>query len=123
MGMILRSWLDRPLILAGNTYTIKRQNSKILRDKETHLPILETKLTNKHNAIAIIPDIAIHLDREKNTHGKINPEQMMQSILGLNIDEDKKIETILQKIYGSNHQDIDGFELYFIPFILMYVQV
>ena len=52
-GMILRSWLDRPLSIAGRV--VVRQGEKIV-----------SRLVNVDRDLLVIPSVAIHLDREVN---------------------------------------------------------
>ena len=52
-GMVLRSWMDRPLSVAGRVMV--RENGKIV-----------PKLVNVDQDLLIIPGVAIHLDREVN---------------------------------------------------------
>jgi len=52
-GMILRSWLDRPLSVAGRVMV--KENGRIV-----------TKLVNVDRDLLVIPSVAIHMDREVN---------------------------------------------------------
>lgn len=66
-GVLLYTWLDRDLSLAGRV---------VLRDQTTRL--VRTK------AIARVPALAIHLDRQVNTDGlKLNAQKHMPPVLGL----------------------------------------
>jgi len=52
-GMIMRSWMDRPLSVAGRIM-VRTQNG------------LETRLVNVNRDLLVIPSVAIHMDREVN---------------------------------------------------------
>jgi len=65
-GMILRSWLDRPLSLAGKV---------VLRGKDAFHP--EGKLVDFERPLFTIPGLAIHMDREVNEKGELNPQKDM----------------------------------------------
>lgn len=109
--MILRSWLDRPLVIAGEVYRTKRSKNGGPMFSETGLPIVEHQLVASPWPVAIIPDLAIHLDREKNEKGSINPESMI-AILGQENALDSK--TVLQKALAC--EDFDAFELSYAPY-------
>jgi aspartyl aminopeptidase len=74
-GLLLSTWLDRPLGLAGRVAT---------RSGEVRLLDLEqTRLT--------IPSLAIHLQRDVNTQGLVlNPQQHLRPILDVDFDEPQK---------------------------------
>ncbi len=111
-SLILRSWLDRPLLLAGKIHTFKRDKNKKPIFNENGLPQVETQLVHSKEPVAIIPDLAIHLDREKNEFGKINPETMMLAITGC---EDKMgAYAALQKSLACG--EFDGFDLNLTPY-------
>ena len=65
-GMILRSWLDRPLSLAGKL---------VLRGKDAFHP--ETRLVDFGRPLLTVPSLAIHMDREVNEKGELNCQKDM----------------------------------------------
>ncbi|WP_026759898.1 M18 family aminopeptidase [Selenomonas ruminantium] len=65
-GMMLRTWLDRPLALAGKV---------ALRTKNPFQP--EVRLVNFPRPLMTIPSLAIHMDREVNDEGKLNAQKDM----------------------------------------------
>ena len=68
-GVLLNPWFDRDLSLAGRiTYA-------------TSAGQVASKLVNFKDPIAVIPSLAIHLDREANNNRKVNPETDMSPIL------------------------------------------
>lgn len=60
-GMLLTPWLDRPLSAAGRL---------ILRDGSG----IRTKLVNADRNLLLIPNVAIHMNREANNGQKLNPQ-------------------------------------------------
>lgn len=72
-GMILSSWLDRPLGLAG----------RIIVDTGDGV---ETRLFDSGKAVMVIPNLAIHFNREINDGYKYNPHVDMQPVYGIDAD-------------------------------------
>ena len=68
-GMIMPSWLDRPLSVAG----------RILVRTETGI---ESRLVNPDRALACIPNVCIHFDHEVNKGKNYNPQVDLQPIFG-----------------------------------------
>lgn len=65
-GPILHTWLDRPLAVAGRV-TIRSGN----------ILFPETRLVNIKKPIVIIPNLAIHMNREVNKGVELNPQKDM----------------------------------------------
>lgn len=68
-GMILSSWLDRPLSVAGRV-TVRTEKG------------LSTKLVDLKEPIALIPNVAIHQNREINNGYKYNPAVDLLPLIG-----------------------------------------
>ena len=68
-GMILSTWLDRPLSIAGRL---------IFRGKQG----MESRLVNLDKDVAIIPNVAIHMNRDMNKGVEYNPQTDMEPIIG-----------------------------------------
>ena len=113
-GLILRSWLDRPLILAGAVYTIKRDQSRPLAGPSGR-PQVEQQVVQCHNPIGVIPDLAIHLDRDKNANGELNAETAMLAVTGLGTDLISFKADVCAQL-GVKAADLDGFELSLAPY-------
>ena len=79
-GLIARTWLDRPLSLAGAVYRLPRSGGKLKLDQTLGLPIPHRTLVSSEKPMTVIPDIAIHLDREKNRSGGIDLETMLTAV-------------------------------------------
>ena len=83
-GMILSTWLDRPLSVAGRV---------VIKEKEC----LIAKLINFEENLCIIPNVAIHFNREINKGMEYNPQVDMQPLWSAN-KEDKLYDMIAEKL-------------------------
>jgi len=68
-GVLLNPWFDRDLSLAGRVMF------------EDEAGELQSTLINFQRAIAVIPSLAIHLDREVNSKRSINPQTDLPPVL------------------------------------------
>jgi len=68
-GMINACWLDRPLSIAGRV--LVRQGSRI-----------ETRLVDLEKDTVLIPNVAIHLNREMNSNAKYDPARDLVPLYG-----------------------------------------
>ena len=96
-GMILSTWLDRPLSVAGRV-VVKEENT------------LVTKLVDFEENLCIIPNVAIHFNREMNKGFEYNPQVDMQPMWSCN-KEDTISKMIAQKL-GVNEKAILGADLF-----------
>ena len=62
-GALLNPWFDRDLALAGRVTVLNAQGH------------LESVLFDSGTALAVVPSLAIHLDREANKQRSINPQK------------------------------------------------
>ena len=77
-GVLLNSWLDRDLGLAGHA---------VVRGPEG----IETRLITIDRPVLRVPQLAIHLDREINTKGlQLNKQQHMKPVWGIVADDDER---------------------------------
>ena len=83
-GMLMAPWFDRPLSVAGRVIV-----------KEDGM--LKSKLVNIDRDLCIIPNLAIHMNREANTGTKYNPQKDMIPLLG-------DIDTKGQDVYKRQRQ-------------------
>ena len=67
--MILSTWLDRPLSIAGRL---------VFRGKQG----MESRLVNLDKDVAMIPNVAIHMNRDMNKGVEYNPQTDMEPIIG-----------------------------------------
>lgn len=69
-GALLAPWFDRDLSIAGRVSYINEQGE------------LDNALVNFEKPVAVIPSLAIHLDREANNGRSINAQTFLPPILG-----------------------------------------
>ena len=101
-GLILRSWLDRPLGLAGKV---------VLRGEDAFHP--EMRLVDFGRPLVTIPSLAIHMDREVNKEGALNPQKDMlplAALFGGEAEEDWWMQA-LAELAGISAEDILSYEL------------
>ncbi|MDA0272996.1 MAG: M18 family aminopeptidase [Proteobacteria bacterium] len=83
-GVLMNPWFDRDLSLAGRI-TFKNKKNQVT-----------SALINLEQPIAVIPSLAIHLDREANTARTINPETDLPPLL-LNEKEAFTFNSLLEE--------------------------
>ncbi len=94
-GVLRHTWLDRDLSLAGRV-TFKNKAAQIL-----------SRLINFQHPIAVIPNLAIHLNREINNEGfKVNPQEELLPVLGTE-DSDFDLSASITKQLEQEHSRID----------------
>lgn len=81
-GALLAPWFDRDLSLAGRVHA--RIDGKI-----------ESVMVNFERAIATVPSLAIHLDREANKGRTINPQTQLPPVLSIAGAKDRDLNSIL----------------------------
>ena len=69
-GMVMRSWLDRPLSVAGRV--VVREGGR-----------LKTRLVNVDRDLLVIPSVAIHMDREVNKGTALKANVDMLPLFGM----------------------------------------
>ena len=97
-GMIYYSWLDRPLSLAGRV---------VLRTKDG----IKTTLVNIDKDIAVIPSVAIHLNRGVNDGYKFNPATDLLPLVSLHGAEGITLSLIADEL-GADKDDIISHDLF-----------
>ncbi len=103
-GPILNTWLDRPLSIAGRVYT----KSDSLFNPKLHLVDLKKPLL-------IIPNLAIHQNREVNKGVELNRQVDMLPIVTLvkeNFEKEGFLISLISKNLDIKVEDILDFELY-----------
>lgn len=112
-GLILRTWLDRPLSLAGKI---------VIRGEDAFNP--EIRLVDFQRPLVTIPSLAIHMDREVNDEGKLNVQTDMLPLAAafggvesLETDADAKTFFVdwLAEELGTAVEDILSYELSLYP--------
>ncbi|GAA3901129.1 M18 family aminopeptidase [Halomonas cibimaris] len=102
-GALLAPWFDRDLGLAGRVH-VRHADGR-----------LESVLLNVDRPVAIIPSLAIHLDREANDGRAINPQTQMAPVL-MQSDSaalEPLLHAWLAREHGLENVDIVDFELSF----------
>lgn len=98
-GVLLSTWLDRDLALAGRV-VLKRSQGFVSRS------------VFWREAVARVPNLAIHLNRGVNSDGLVlNTQKHLVPVLGLGAESD--LVRDLAKSLGEDKADIVGFDLGF----------
>lgn len=103
-GPILNTWFDRPLALAGRV-TLEGDNPLY--------PV--NKLVNINKAILVIPNLAIHMNREVNDGFKINRQKDTLPLLSLineKLEKGNYLLGLLAQELNISKEEILDFELY-----------
>lgn len=103
-GMILSTWFDRPLSIAGRV---------IIKGKSIFEP--EVRLIDLDKPILIIPNLAIHLDRSINENANYNKQVNTLPLMGFiteNLEKDELLINMISKELKVNKEDILDFDLY-----------
>lgn len=98
-GMIMSTWCDRVLSVAG----------RVLLSTETGV---KSELVNIDRDLLIIPNVAIHMQRDHNDGRKFNPQSDMLPVLG---DETADLMDILSKELSVDKADIISHDLFLYP--------
>lgn len=105
-GMILSTWLDRPLSVAGRL---------AVRGTDG----IETKLVNIEEDLCVIPNVAIHMNREMNKGVEYNPQVDMLPLFADAAFDDAKtapekitLKTLAAKASGVDENTILGEDLF-----------
>ncbi|WP_439108049.1 M18 family aminopeptidase [Congregibacter sp.] len=89
-GALLNPWFDRDLSLAGRV------------SYENTTGAVATALVDFRDPIAVIPSLAIHLDREANKNRTVNAQTQMSPILSLDIGEFSLREFLCEHLRDQN---------------------
>ena len=96
-GALLNPWFDRDLSLAGRVHYLTKSGQ------------LGSSLVNYRKAIASIPSLAIHLDREANKNRSVNPQTDIPPVL-CQLGKDEKIdfrELLKDKLLSEGVTDVE----------------
>ena len=97
-GMLMAPWFDRPLSVAGRV--IVRENSG-----------LKPVLVNVDRDLCVIPNLAIHMNRDVNNGIKYNPQKDMIPLFGEIASKDK-FDQIIANETGEAIEDIISTDLF-----------
>lgn len=97
-GMIMSSWFDRPLSVAGRVYVNTEHG-------------IEKKMIHFDEDLLVIPNLAIHMNREVNNGVKYSAQTDMCPVLSATADK-TQFGTLLAEKAGVNIEDVLGQDLY-----------
>ena len=100
-GMIMSTWLDRPLSIAGRV--IGKENGRLV-----------TRLLNIDRDLCIIPNVAIHFNREINKGFAYNPQVDLLPLYGGGAEEGTKmtLKSLCADTLGMEADQILASDLY-----------
>ncbi|MFC0268260.1 M18 family aminopeptidase [Kushneria aurantia] len=102
-GALLAPWFDRDLGIAGRVY-VRTEGGR-----------LERRLLHIDRPLAVIPSLAIHLDREANSSRSYNAQTQMAPVFALGDGDAPSIESLIQRWLAEQHgleeADVVDFEL------------
>ncbi|GAA0181822.1 M18 family aminopeptidase [Clostridium sediminicola] len=107
-GPILNTWMDRPLSIAGRV---------TLKSKNIMKPRIE--FVNFKKPMMIIPNLAIHMNRDVNKGIELNPQKDTLPLLGMINDEFEKENFLMKLISKELNVDIEevlDFDLFLYEF-------
>lgn len=103
-GVMLSTWMDRPLGVAGKV---------VLRSEDVFKPVV--RMFDSERPIAVIPNLAIHVNREFNNGMKLSKQKDLMPLLGLLSEKWNKDDfflTYLAKELQVEKEEILDFDLY-----------
>ena len=103
-GPIISTWFDRPLSLAGKV---------VLKGESPLKP--EVRLVDMERPLLIIPNIAIHMNREVNSGYKYNAQKDTLPLLGFindKFEKDGYLLTLISEKLGVDKDRILDFDLF-----------
>lgn len=98
-GMILNTWLDRPLSVAGRVIVKDRESGALLE-----------KLVNIKRDLLVIPNVAIHFNREVNDGVKLNPQVDLLPLFAQ--DQEITLKKLCADQLQISEEEILGSDLY-----------
>ena len=97
-GMICSTWLDRPLSIAGRV-VVNRENG------------IESVLVNLDQDLCLIPNLAIHMNRQINEGYAYNAQKDMLPVLGEGTAKGK-LKELLAHAAGAEEEALLGYDLF-----------
>ncbi len=99
-GALLNPWFDRDLSLAGRLSFVTLEGQ------------LKSELIDFKRPIAVVPSLAIHLDREANSQRSINPQRdILPLLMGVDDDTTLDFKALLATELGQQHPEYEGIEV------------
>ena len=102
-GLILNTWLDRPLGISGKV---------VLKSEQVFKP--EVRFFDSKRPVLVIPNLAIHMNRDVNQGVALNPQTHMLPLFGLageEMDEHYFTQYIAKEL-GVKAEDILDYDLF-----------
>lgn len=100
-GALLNPWFDRDLSVAGIVSYIDKQGG------------LQSKLIDFSRAIACVPNLAIHLDREANQNRSVNPQTDMNAIISIGAGKASFRDMLLDELGEEQALEVLDYSLSF----------
>ena len=97
-GLIMSTWMDRPLSVAGRVL-VKTEKG------------IESRLVDFNRDFCMIPNVCIHMNREVNTGYKFNPQVDMLPMLGFK-KEGQTFNSLLANELNCKEEEILGHDLF-----------
>lgn len=98
-GMLLSTWFDRPLSVAGRV--IVKDGNKLV-----------TKLVDVDRDLLLIPNMAIHMNRDANNGVKLNEQIDMLPLYGMTEDSKGSFMSVIAKAANVDEKDILSHDLF-----------
>lgn len=99
-GMILSTWLDRALSVAGRIAVNGEKG-------------IETRLVNVDKDLLVIPNVAIHMNRDMNNGVAYNPQvDLLPLFADCSDGEKRSLMSCVAEAAGVNEEDIMGHDLF-----------
>lgn len=102
-GVLLNPWFDRDLSIAGRL-TLQTANQSLGHS-------LAHRLIDFERAVAIIPSLAIHLDREANSNRTINAQTHTLPVVFQTADDNADFRVLLADQLARQHPDYAAAEI------------
>ena len=100
-GALLNPWFDRDLSIAGRVSYLSKNGE------------LRSALVDFQKAIACVPSLAIHLDREANQNRSVNPQTDMNAILQISSEKQSFRTLLMAQIKDDEAQEVLDYNLSF----------
>lgn len=98
-GLLVYTWLDRNLGIAGRVM-VKTKKGEV------------EKLVNINKPVAIVPSLAIHMNREANKGFEFNPQNHLQVVLTADSEAKNVLKTLVAKEIGEKPENIGQTDLF-----------
>ncbi len=103
-GPVLSTWLDRDLSIAGIVQVKRKDRNK----EDSYKP----ELFDLKRPVAVIPNLAIHLNRDVNKGVEYNPQLHMSALISSSGKDSAGLKDIIAREIGCPADDIGPFDLF-----------